>query len=146
MESNAKGGWGGLGGQEVHAYFINGPGHIDVRNIALRYWWLWKHLCSSTLDQKAHLIPRNRKITIPTPHSPLRLMLIMTQYFQWSFNKWSLSILEGEGGGSEKNGHYFPLNFIYGPIEQYQSGIHWKSSALLKTETCDLSIRRTFIM
>ena len=47
-------------------------------------------------------------------------MLIVTQYFQWSFNEWSMSILEGEGGGSEKNGPFHllaTLNFIYGPLQ-----------------------------
>ena len=62
------------------------------------------------------------------PHSsfPRPLMLIVTQYFQWSSNEWSLSILEGGGRGLRKmviTFHFLAtLNFIYGPF--IQNSVH----------------------
>ena len=66
--------------------------------------------------KKAHLITRKMKITIPTPHFPLPLMLIIPIKFQ----RIVTFRFGGEGGGQGKMVSTFhflaTLNFINGPL------------------------------
>ena len=103
MESNAK---GGQGRQKVHAYFFNGPGDIDLKNIAFCYSWLWEHLCSSkfvsSYSRKQDNYYPNSSF-LPPPHA--NNDPIFSMKFQWK-----VAFHFRGGRGSEKNGQYFPFS------------------------------------
>ncbi len=117
MESNCK---GGRGGQKVHAYFFNGPGNIDLKNIALRYWWLWGHLCSSILDQKGLSYSKKQENYYPNSSFPPPPLANSEPIFSMKFQQMVNFYFRGGRGGLRKmviTFHFLAtLKFIYGPL------------------------------
>ncbi len=66
--------------------------------------------------KKAHLIPRNSKITIPYSSFPPPPNANSEPLFSMKFQQMVTFHFGGGRGGSKKNGHYFPFS---GDIELY---------------------------